>query len=233
MGERIFIVEDDKALSDQIASVLRSYSYEAFEVQDFLHVEEEFHQLKPDLVLMDINLPHYDGNFYCRMFRKTSAVPIVMISARTSDMDQIYSMELGADEYIVKPFSIPVLLAKINAILRRSSGNLVEGTNQQVISLKSLSLDENSFKVKNATGQLELSKTEYKLLRCFLLKPDCVITREDLLEEIWDLNTFVDDNTLTVNVTRIKHKLSELGYQDLIKTKRGLGYIFDTSVMSQ
>ena len=135
MGERIYIVEDDKALSDQLAGVLRSLAYEVFEVGDFLHVEDEFNSLKPDLVLMDINLPHYDGNFYCRMFRKASAVPIVMISARNSDMDQILSMELGADEYIIKPFSIPVLSAKINAILRRSSGSFHEAANMQVLTL--------------------------------------------------------------------------------------------------
>ncbi|MDD5935678.1 MAG: response regulator transcription factor [Clostridiales bacterium] len=230
---KILMIEDDKGLCEQVQAVLKNYSYEVVIVEDFAHVEELFEKTKPDLILLDINLPRFDGNYYCRYFRRNSNVPIIMTSARNSDMDQILSMELGADDYIVKPFSIPVLLAKINAILRRTSGMLAENTQEKGLQIKGLFLDEGSFMLKQGSESLELSKTEYKLLHCFFEKPDSIITREELLEEIWDMNTFVDDNTLTVNVARVKAKLSELGYVDVIKTKRGSGYRFDTSSIKE
>lgn len=226
---KIMIVEDDTQLRNQIKEVLEGYHYEVYAVESFRNVEEQFISIEPDLVLLDINLPYYDGNYYCRMFRKHSNIPIVITSARNSDMDQILSMELGADEYIVKPFNIQVLIAKVNALFRRLYGDYAENENSKKLVLHGITLDQDGFRISYRSKTEDLSKNEYKLVKRFLQNADKVITREELLEEIWDESSFVDDNTLTVNVTRVKNKLAGLGMEDVIKTKRGAGYIFDTN----
>lgn len=226
---KILIIEDDITLREQLKEVLASYQYEVFAIENFLNVEEQFIKIAPDLVLLDINLPRFDGNYYCRIFRRSSKVPIIITSARNSELDQILSMELGADDYVTKPFPIPVLLAKINALMRRMYGEYAIEETTKDIMVKGIILDEYNFKIRYGELQEELSKNEFKLMKKFLLKPDQIITREELLEEIWDMSNFVDDNTLTVNVARMKSKLTALGLNDMIKTKRGLGYFFDSS----
>lgn len=230
---KIMIIEDDDKLRNQIKEVLILYGYEVYAIDVFHNVEEQFEAITPDLVLLDINLPYYDGNYYCRMFRKHSKIPIIITSARNSDMDQILSMELGADEYIVKPFSIQVLMAKVNALIRRLYGDYAENDHHKDITLNGITLDNDGFKVTYHKAIEELSKNEYKLLKKFLQNANKVLTREELLEEIWDECSFVDDNTLTVNVTRVKNKLSNLGIDEVIKTKRGVGYLFDANNMNQ
>ncbi|HKL98911.1 MAG TPA: response regulator transcription factor [Mobilitalea sp.] len=226
---KIMIIEDDTQLRTQIKEVLLRYGYDVYAVEMFHNVEEQFVKVEPNLVLLDINLPYYDGNYYCRMFRKHSKIPIVIISARNSDIDQILSMELGADEYIVKPFNIQVLIAKINALIRRLYGDYSNSESSKDINVHGITLDSASFKVLYKKSAKELSKNDYKLLKMFLQNINQVLSREELLEEIWDESSFVDDNTLTVNVTRVKSKLADLGIYDVIKTKRGVGYLFDTS----
>lgn len=225
---KIMIIEDDMQLRNQVKEVLIGYGYEVAAIENFHDVAEQFEEMKPDLVLLDINLPYYDGNYYCRIFRKNSKIPIIITSARGTDMDQILSMELGADEYIVKPFNIQVLIAKVNALIRRLYGEYASNDSGNEVKIKGITLDEHSFKVMYQESIEELSKNEYKLLKKFLQNVNRVITREELLEEIWDMSSFVDDNTLTVNVTRLKGKLLNLGIEGVIKTKRGVGYLFDT-----
>lgn len=228
---KIMIIEDDVQLRNQIKEVLLSYHYEVYAVESFRDVEEQFIKAAPHLVLLDINLPYYDGNYYCRIFRKHSNIPIIITSARNSDMDQILGMELGADEYIVKPFNIQVLIAKVNALVRRLYGDYSDGESCRDLAMYGIVLDNAGFKVSYRNRSQELSKNEYKLLKKFMQNADKVISREELLEEIWDESSFVDDNTLTVNVTRVKNKLADLGIEDVIKTKRGAGYIFDTETL--
>ncbi len=226
---KIMIIEDDTDLCNQMKEVLLGYGYEVYAIESFRNIEEQFLKFEPHLVLLDINLPHYDGNYYCRMFRKHSKIPIVITSARNSDMDQILSMELGADEYIVKPFNIQVLIAKINALIRRLYGDYSNSENPKDMIIHGIRLDNAGFKVIYNKLNEELSKNEYKLLKKFLQNVNQVISREELLADLWDESSFVDDNTLTVNVTRVKSKLANLGIEDVIKTKRGVGYLFDTS----
>lgn len=230
---KIMIIEDDTQLRNQMSQILSTYGYHIEAVQDFHKVEEQFIESKPDLVILDINLPYYDGNYYCRIFRRHSNVPIIITSAKNSEMSQILSIELGADDYIVKPIPIELFMTKVNAMIRRSYGDYAQDTTEKgnVLEMKmgigKLCLDEKSFKITADEMMIELSKNEFKLMKTFLTKPNEVLTREELLEELWDQSDFVDDNTLTVNITRLRGKLSELGYEDCIKTKRGVGYVFD------
>ena len=228
---KILIIEDDQTLRRQIKEILESYAYSVVEVTDFRRIEECFMNEAPDLVILDINLPYYDGNYYCRMFRKRSNIPIIIISARNGDMDQILSMELGADEYVIKPFHIQVLLAKVNALVRRLYGEYAVSNSKENHwnEVQGLVLDDKSFKLSYQEHTVELSKTEYRLMKAFLTQPNTVLTREELLEALWDMTDFIDDNTLTVNVTRLRGKLKEITYPEVIKTKRGVGYLFDIS----
>lgn len=228
---KIMLIEDDQELCRQVKEILQSYAYEVVTVINFQNIEEEFKHGNPDLVVLDINLPYFDGNYYCKMFRRHSKVPIIVTSARNSDMDQILSMELGADDYIVKPFSMAVLLAKVNATMRRLYGEYAKKQEEDRIYKRGLCLDIQSFQLSYKDKQEELSKNEFRLMKQFLLKPDQVIEREILLEALWDNEDFVDDNTLTVNVTRLKGKLHSLGITGAIKTKRGAGYLFDSKML--
>ena len=225
--KRIFVIEDDEGLRNQMKEILSSYGYEVILVQDFFTIEKQFQEVNPDLIILDINLPYYDGNYYCRIFRRQSQIPIIITSARNSDMDQILSMELGADDYVVKPFSIPVLITKINALMRRVYGEYSKTESREEEKkdgYAGLTLEEGSFKIRYKGMERDLSKNEYRLTKVFLNKPEMVLSREELLEALWDQSDFVDDNTLTVNITRLRNKLGELGLENTIKTKRGVGY---------
>lgn len=228
---KIMIVEDDQALRAQVKELLQDYDYTVEAVENFQTVEEQFKSFEPDLVLLDINLPYYDGNHICRKLRKLSRVPIIITSARNSEMDQIFSMEVGADDYVIKPFAIPVLLAKINALLRRSYGEYrIKDMGKDCV-VGQISLSNKDFTLSLGTRSVELSKNEYRLMKAFLQKPGEILTREELLELLWDNQDFVDDNTLTVNITRLKAQLMDLGMAEVIKTKRGVGYYLDIQKM--
>nr|WP_019636863.1 response regulator transcription factor [Paenibacillus fonticola] len=223
---KIMIVEDDIKIRTLMTDILQKYGYEVVEVVDFLQVEKIFEQEAPQLVLLDLNLPYYDGFYYCRVFRRKTMVPIMIISGRDEESSQVLSMELGADDYIVKPLNIQVLLAKIMATLRRAYGEY-SGKPEPEKEALPIYLDDRNFSISHNGMVEELSKNEYKLLKKLMEKKDTIVTREELLEELWDDVHFVVDNTLTVNVTRVKGKLANLGFRDVIKVKRGVGYIFE------
>lgn len=225
---KIYLVEDDIRLRDHIKEYIEKFDYEVFVVSDFKEIEKEFDKINPDLVLLDINLPYYDGFYFCRAIRKKSNVPIMFISARTEDAEQIMAIELGGDDYITKPFSLQLLLTKINAFLRRVYGEYGKNDANN-LSVNGLSIDEGNFKIYYESKQIELSKNEFKLLKELLMNKDHIVTREELLSVLWDDEAFVDYNTLTVNVTRVRNKLKELGINNAIKTKRGVGYVFESN----
>lgn len=220
---KILVVEDDKKLCKFTEEYLRRYNYEVFNINNFKKVEEEFDNIRPDLVLLDINLPYYDGFNLCRIFRRKSKAPIIFMSARGSEIEQIRGLEIGADDYITKPFSLELMLAKVQAAIRRTYGEYSED-NSEAFTVNGITIDKNTFKMTYKDKSIELTKNELKLISKLLKNMNKVVTREELLEELWDESSFVDDNTLTVNVTRIKNRLNEVGIKNAVKNKRGIGY---------
>lgn len=218
--KKILIVEDDIRLRKYIKDFLSSYDYEVKLVTDFNRVEEEALCASPDLILLDINLPKFDGFYFLKNIRKRMSTPVIIISARSAEQEQIRGIDLGADDYITKPFGVELLVAKINAVLRRANSS-----GSKVVKVKNIELicDSMSLKVNDET--IELSKNEYKLLKVFMTNYNKVVSREELLEELWDETAFVDDNTLTVNITRLKKRLKEIGAEVSVVTKRGIGYV--------
>lgn len=221
---KILIIEDDRKLCHLIKECLQRYDFDVAEIRDFKEVEKEILLAEPDLILLDINLPYLDGFYLCRYMRKKLTAPIIIVSARDSDMEQIMGIELGADDYLVKPFSMELLVTKVKASLRRAYGEYAKSF---VImgSTDGLALNPNNFRMSYHGRETELSKNEFKLMKRLLEKKNCITSREDLLAELWDDQSFVEDNTLTVNMTRLKTKLEDLGLHQVIKTIRGAGYL--------
>jgi len=220
---KILIIEDDLKLKKYMQEYLNAYGYDAILLNDFENVLEDVQSIEPNLIILDINLPTFDGFYFLKIIRNKSKVPVIIVSARSEEGEQIRGMELGADDYITKPFSMGILLAKVNAVLRRT--NNVVATEE--FNVCGLTLNSDSMRLKFEEKIVELSKNEYKLLKLFMSNDGKVITREELLETLWDDTAFIDDNTLTVNITRVKKKLKDLKAENSIVTKRGVGYVFN------
>ena len=230
MEYKIMVIEDDEKLRCHITDTLVRYGFGGIGAVDFQNILPLFEQVQPHLVLVDVNLPFYDGFVLCRQIRRSSKVPIFILSARNSNMDQIMGIEAGADDYITKPVDLELLLSKIKALLRRAYGEY-SGDQNSILAVHGLSLDENAFRLSFNGRCADLSKNEQKLMKKFMENKDRVLSREVLLEALWDEKNFVDDNTLTVNVTRLKGKCEELGLPEMIKTKRGVGYVLDSNAL--
>lgn len=218
--KKIFIIEDDLKIIKYIKKYLEGYEYEVKVIEDFENVIDEVFIASADLIILDINLPKFDGFYFLKLIRKKLKTPVIILSARSEIVEQIRGIELGADDYVTKPFSRELLLAKINAVLRR-----VEQVYDSSIKVEDLTLLCNSMELKVQNETFELSRNEYKLLKILMTNHNKVVAREVLLEEIWDEDNFVDDNTLTVNITRLRKKLSVLGTEVSIVTKWGAGYV--------
>lgn len=225
MVYRIMIVEDDDKIADILKQYIEKYQYEVFHATDYNGIKGEFLQGKPDLVLLDINLPQYDGFYWCRQIRTVSNVPILFISARVGEMDQVMAIENGGDDYITKPFSLDVVMAKIKSALRRAYGEYAgQADHQDLTHVSGLALDSTKNAIEWNEQMVFLSQKEFQLLLRLAEKKEQIVTREELLEVLWDDVSFVDDNTLTVNVTRVRKKLEDLGIKKAIETVRGQGY---------
>ncbi len=225
---RILIVEDDAKISSILQSCMEKYGFDAQAVKRFDHVTDEFLAYDPHLMLLDIHLPYFDGFYWCRQIRLRSNVPIVFLSARSGEMDQVMAIENGADDYVTKPIPVDLLMAKIRAALRRSYGEYATsaaGTEQaETVHWKSLALHMGRSELEYNGKRVTLTRNERLLAAALLRAQDRVVSREDLLESLWDDAEFVDDNTLTVNVTRLRKKMDELGLPRSIDTVRGQGY---------
>lgn len=223
----ILLIEDDIKLKQYISEYLEAYDYNVTVIHDFENVMETVEEISPSLIILDINLPKFDGFYFLKLIRKKYKTPVIILSARSEEGEQIRGMELGADDYVTKPFVIGILLAKINALLRRVSEYKDDSSITNYIDENDLNLIHESMKLKYEGEIIELTKNEYRILNILLHNKNKVVTREEILEALWDDTTFVDDNTLTVNMTRVKKRLSDLGIKNSIVTKRGVGYVFN------
>lgn len=220
---KIMVIEDDVSLKNIISECLSKWGHDVHQIENLENIIEEFRNYKPQLVLLDINLPFYDGFHWCNEIRKISKVPIIFISSRNSNMDVIMGVNLGSDDYIQKPFSIDVLVAKVNALLRRTY-NFVDNNSNQIVH-NGVILDLSTATISYEGRIVELTKNEIKILHELMKYKGQIVSRNKLMKKLWDSDWFVDDNTLTVNVNRIRVKLNEIGLENFIDTKRGLGYI--------
>ncbi|HYF76213.1 MAG TPA: response regulator transcription factor [Symbiobacteriaceae bacterium] len=227
MSYHIFIAEDDDKIAGSVQAYLARYGYKCTLARDWSAVQHEIAAARPHLVILDVNLPFQDGFHLCQAIRRQSAVPILFLSARAGDMDQVRGMESGGDDYITKPFALEVLLAKVKALLRRAYGEYAPGARQSATlqaGILILDLAAAEMRVSTAQAAQPLTRNELKLLHLLMERPGQVVSRERCLEALWDDSSFVDDNTLTVNVTRLKTKLDAWGLKDAVETRRGLGY---------
>lgn len=221
---KIFIVEDDKQLVSLLQEYLHRFGYSTSAVTDFDSVKTDFERYEPHLILLDVNLPKYDGYYWCRQIRNHSNCPIIFLSAREGKMDQVMALENGADDYITKPFDYDIVIAKIRSHLRRAYGTYSAGHGERTVYAGDLRLDKERLTLGFMEDKVELSLTECKIMDELMSRFEQVVSRERLLEKIWDDQAFVDDNTLNVYITRVRKKLSALGIDDSLQTVRGQGY---------
>ena len=219
---KVMIVEDDEIISNSIAGYLNKWQYNTHEVSNFQNVITEFVEEKPDIVLMDINLPYFDGYYFCEEIRKISKVPIIFISSASDDMNIVMAMNIGADDFIEKPFKLVVLKAKIEALLRRVYNF---NSSNSLIVYKEVIFDINKDEIKYKDNVATLTKNESKILTILLENREKIVSREDIIAALWQSDNFIDENTLSVNVNRLRSKLKDIGIVDFIITKKGKGYM--------
>ncbi|CAI3598652.1 MULTISPECIES: response regulator transcription factor [Clostridium] len=219
---KILIIEDNENIKKELIDFLSKYGYEAYGIDDFKNIINLSVESSPDLILLDINLPYYDGYYVCREIRRIKDIPIIIVTSRDSDMDEIMSINFGADDFITKPYNTQVLLARIGAVLRRTKAQVLE---QDFIEQNGLKLNISKGEITFNNNTTDLSKNELKILACLMKNKGKIMSREELMDYLWSSDLFIDDNTLSVNITRLRKKLDDIGFKNAIETKRGLGYI--------
>lgn len=223
--QKIYLVEDDATIVSVLADYLRQWGYECYPAKKFAEILQEFRAVNPDLILLDISLPYYNGYHWCQEIRNISEVPIIFLSSMDQQMNQIMAMNMGADDYLTKPFDLAFVLAKIQALLRRS----YQYTHQQV---QTFSLGDVTFHpienlLKSKTESLPLSPNESRILSLLLQQQGKIVPKETIIEMLWNSEEFIDNNTLAVNMTRLRKKLSQTGLSDLIQTVKNKGYLIE------
>lgn len=219
--QKVMIVEDDPVIREELTLLLKNEGYFPLAVTDFTTIKEQATKLKPDLILLDINLPRQDGFSVCASLQMSGGAPIIFVTSRDTALDEIKALNLGADDYITKPYTIPVLLARMKAVLRRSKKKT---QTSDILEAKGLTLYLTKGMVSSATKSTVLTRNELQILACLMEHAGEIVSRADLIETLWDRQIYIDDNTLSVNVTRLRTKLADLDLPDLIKTRRGMGY---------
>ncbi|QUI24149.1 response regulator transcription factor [Vallitalea pronyensis] len=222
---KIFIIEDDATIATIISDNLQKWGYETKIVEDFTDVFTEYVNFKPDLVLMDIVLPLYDGYYWCSKIRKESKVPIIFISSKDTNMDILMAINMGADDYVTKPYSMDILLAKISALIRRTYSYTSNTANLMEHKGAVLNLDDGTLIYEDE--RIELTKNEYRILYVLMRHKDSIVSRDKIMRNLWEHESFVDDNTLTVNINRLRKKLDGKGLSQFITTKKGQGYMIE------
>ncbi|BDB01971.1 response regulator transcription factor [Clostridium botulinum] len=220
--KKILIIEDDEVIREELQNFLRKYGYEVNAPIEFNNIIQYVEKENASLILLDINLPEFDGYYICREIRKTSDVPIIIVTSRDSEVDELISMNLGADDFITKPYNTEILLARITNILKRTYGNL---KTNNTLNYKDFNLNLSNATLIYKDKSLELTKNEVKILSYLINNRGNIVKRDLLMEYLWKSDYFVDDSTLTVNINRLRKKLQGIGIENPIETRRGLGYI--------
>jgi DNA-binding response OmpR family regulator len=224
MKHRIYIVEDDLAISNLLEEYMNRYGFEVESAEDFENIMLRFNEYNPDIILLDVNLPKFDGFYWCKKIRQQSSIPIMFISARDSGMDQIMALESGADDYITKPFDVDVVIAKIKSHIRRAFGDYAPTIQEKIIEVDKFKFYPERLEIEFNNVKLIITKREGILLEYLMRKYPKVVSRDFLLEKIWDDIDFVEENTLSVNISRIRKRLQSLGIENGVETIRGAGY---------
>lgn len=218
---KILIIEDDLNAAQSVSNFLGAWGFQCEYLKNFQQILEQFIQFKPDIILLDITLPHYNGYHWCEEIRRISKVPIIFISSISDNLNMILAMNMGGDDFVVKPFDLNFLLAKINSLLRRTYD--FQGA-MNVVACGDVILDLDNAKLQYRGNIVELSRNDFIILKELMTHSGKSVSRDDLMQALWNDNTFVDDNTLTVNITRVRNKLYTIGLEDFIITRKGIGY---------
>lgn len=217
--KKILIIEDDTSIATELKELLDNANYEGYILKDFQNALEEIKQVAADLILLDINIPHMNGEILLKEIRKTSMVPIIMVTSKSSEVDEVLSMSYGADDYITKPYNPTIILLRINAVLKRSEPKTEE------LTYKDLRVIPQKGIIQSSDLEIILTKNEMIIFMYLLNHQGTIVSRDDLMTELWNNNEYLNDNALTVNISRLRTKLKELAYEDIIETRKGQGYI--------
>ena len=221
---KILVVEDDHQIQQELVLLLQRNGFEAQALTSFEFVPQQIIAAHPDLVLLDLNLPGIDGQQICREVRQLSNVPIIVVTSRNTDLDELMVLSLGADDFIAKPYNTQILLMHITSVLRRVNSDVTTGTK---LSHAGVTLDSSSCKVSANQKSVELTKNELRILSLLMQNAGTVVSRQRIQEELWQSDEFVDDNTLTVNISHLRNTLASIGVEDFVMTRRGLGYVIE------
>lgn len=218
---KVFIIEDDVKINEQLGSFLKKYGYEVATSFDFENIVDIALEENPKIILLDINLPVFDGYYICKEIRKQSNVPIIVVTSRDTEMDELISMNLGADDFITKPYNTAILLARIESIIRRVYGN----NSMEIYEYNGLRYNLSTSEMEYEGNKSDLTKNESRILYTLIKNKGKIVSRSELMKYLWQNDEFVDDNTLTVNINRLRKKMEEIGANNMLTTKRGQGYI--------
>ena len=216
--KKIMIVEDDKTIAEELYYLLKNSGYEASIIKDFENAKKEILESNSDLILLDINIPVLNGELLLKEIRKDSNIPVIMVTSKANEADEVISYSYGADDYITKPYNPAILLLKINALFKRCE------TNKSLLTFKDFTFDIGKGIVKNNKDEIVLTKNEIIIFNLLLSNKDRIVTKDELMTELWNNDEYVNENALTVNISRLRSKLSELGYENIIETRKGIGY---------
>ena len=217
--KKILIVEDDDSIRSELVELLENANYEALVLNDFKHSLDEILKISPDLVLLDINIPYLNGEMLLKELRKTSSIPVIMVTSRNTEVDEVLSISYGADDYITKPYNPTILLLRINNIFKRLEHN------SDVVTYKDLTVNIKKSIILKDDKEILLTKNEMIIFSYLLANKNRIVTRDELMTDLWNNSEYINDNALTVNISRLRSKLKEIGYEDIIETRKGVGYI--------
>lgn len=218
--KKILIIEDDESVRGELEELLSNAGYEVLALEDYTNMLEDILMIRPDLVLLDINIPYMNGEVLLKTLRKESDIPVIMVTSKNTEIDEVLSISYGADDYITKPYNPTILLLRIGAVLKRGEKNITD-----VILYHDLSIEIKKGIVKKSSEEIVLTKNEMIIFLYLYERMGSIVTRDELMTELWNNDEYINDNALTVNISRLRSKLRELGVEDAIETRKGLGYI--------